>query len=782
MDESISKAMNDLTTAMSGKGSDHRIPFRAFLEQVAERPEQLIRSIFQMFHDMVMRHADLMEKTGDGMVEGGGVSPDYDCRRLLAEGVDQPFFADRLFSTRFVNHAAALRRGAQQNKIFVFDGPPGCGKSTFLNNLLKKFEEYANTKAGMRYEAVWRIDRRMMGKMHDSGQENLLARLVRLLAKSQEPQGADGNAVLPAEMGPYQVYKGKDAERKDEGFFEDEDFDIPCPSHDHPLLMIPKALRRPFFEKLFENDKFKKNLMTSKEYEWLFQSPPCTICDCLFHAFLKKLNSPAKVFDLVYAKPYAFNRRLGEGVTVFNPGDPPARETVLTNPMVEKRIHSLFKDACEVRYLFSPYARTHNGIYALMDIKSHNSDRFISLHNIISEGVHKVDAIEESVSSLFLAVMNPEDKRNISGIQSFSDRIEYIQIPYVLDLRTEVEIYRNIFGARINEGFLPRILHNFGRVIIASRLNPRSDALLEWVEDPSKYKEYCDSNLMLLKMEIYTGRMPDWMTEEDRKKFTAERRRKIINESEAEGQKGFSGRDAIKIFNQFYSLYTRGERLITMSNLCHFFQKVRPDLSRMIPDGFMDSLLRLYHYRVLQEMKESLYDYNEEQLSRDIKNYLFALNYEIGSTQKNQFTGDRINITEAYLSAIEDRLLGENQDRETRLWFRKETQKEYTARTLTQEILVEAKPIEATVLYRNLMDRYIYNLKEKVLDPLVKNENFRRAIKDYGTEDFKSYDKRIRNGVTFLMGNLCEKFHYTPQSAKEICMYVIDTDILKKRA
>ena len=46
--------------------------------------------------------------------------------------------------------------------------------------------------------------------------------------------------------------------------------------------------------------------------------------------------------------------------------------------------------------------------------------------------------------------MNPEDKKNIKDIQSFADRIEYINILYVLDLRTEVEIYRNIFGKHID--------------------------------------------------------------------------------------------------------------------------------------------------------------------------------------------------------------------------------------------------------------------------------------------------------------------------------------------
>jgi len=75
-----------------------------------------------------------------------------------------------------------------------------------------------------------------------------------------------------------------------------------------------------------------------------------------------------------------------------------------------------------------------------------------------------------------------------------------------------------------------------------------------------------------------------------------------------------------------------------------------------------------------------------------------------------------------------------------------------------------------------------YNLKEKVLDPFIENENFRRAIKDYDTEDFKTYGKRIMDDVTFLINNLCTKYRYTKQGAKEVCMYVIDRNLSKQFA
>lgn len=756
----IRNAMEKFDASIGRHDQRAPIPFEEFLQGLAEQPRLVIRNIFQIFHDMIKRYV------GQGRDE----YPDdpesisyvcYDCSKLFIEGSDHPFFADRLFANRLVTLVESMKRGAQQNKIYIFRGPHGCGKSTFLNNLLKKFEEYANTEEGLCYETVWRLYPKMLGEGGESAGLTAMDSLMQL----QEQLGKDQVEMLKLQS----MINASE-----------EVIEVPCPSHDNPLLMIPKDYRRTFFDDLFQNDEFKWKLYTDKEFEWVFKDNSCTICSSLYQALLSRLGSPSRVFEMLYARPYRFDRRLGEGISVYNPGDRPMGKTTLTNAFIQSRINAFLRDSNQVKYLFSKYAKTNNGIYALMDIKSHNTDRLIELHNIISEGIHKVEDLEENVNSLLLAVMNPEDQKNIEDFQSFSDRIEYINIAYVMDLNTEVEIYRNIFGKHIDQSFLPRVLHNFARVIISTRLNRRSEALLEWIGDPEKYRLYCDENLQLLKMEIYTGYIPKWLQEEDRKRLNAQRRRKIIAESETEGEHGISGRDSIKIFNDFYSTYSKGNKLINMSQLCNFFTKARKELSNLIPDGFLDSLLRMYDYTILQEVKESLYYYNEEQIARDIQNYLFAVNFEPGSVETCNYTGEKLEISEEFFDSIESRLLGAGARRLERLRFREDTQKEYTSKTLTQELMVEGKTITETRIFESLHERYVYNLKEKVLDPFLENENFRRAIKDYGEEDFKTYDKKIREDVSYLINNLCSNFRYTDQGAKEVCMYVIDNDLARK--
>ena len=67
---------------------------------------------------------------------------------------------------------------------------------------------------------------------------------------------------------------------------------------------------------------------------------------------------------MVYARHYRFNRRVGEGISVFSPGDQQPRNNVVYNPAIQARLNSLLKSSTEVHYLFSRYAKTNNGVYA----------------------------------------------------------------------------------------------------------------------------------------------------------------------------------------------------------------------------------------------------------------------------------------------------------------------------------------------------------------------------------------------------------------------------------
>jgi hypothetical protein len=351
----LTKALQTLHKYRGDHNRQAELSFTQFLREVVERPERNIRNVTQVYADMVHHFV----RNGFDEYRNDPESINYlhyDCSRLFVEGSDRPFFADRLFANRLVRHVESLSVGDQQNKIYIFDGPHGSGKSTFLNNLLRKFEQYANTPEGSRFEVVWRL---------------------------KVPESVGGQT-----MGSDQGEGG-------------HWLTLPCPSHDHPLLLIPKEIRRQFLDELLEDDRFKAQLFTEKKYEWVFREEPCTLCLSLYQELLKKEGDPLKVLDHVFARPYVFNRRLGAGISVFNPGDRRSQRNVRTDDEVQRTLNSLFSPAGKVPYLYSGYAKSNNGIYALMDVKSHNTERLMDLHNIISDGVHKVDHVEERVNSLF---------------------------------------------------------------------------------------------------------------------------------------------------------------------------------------------------------------------------------------------------------------------------------------------------------------------------------------------------------------------------------------------
>jgi len=214
-----------------------------------------------------------------------------------------------------------------------------------------------------------------------------------------------------------------------------------------------------------------------------------------------------------------------------------------------------------------------------------------------------------------------------------------------------------------------------------------------------------------------------------------------------------------------------------MDDVKEYFINKKEELNIDVPVDFIDKLIDLYDYDVLQQVKDSLYYYNEQHIADEILNYLFAINFEIGDIKKNVATNDTIDISEEYLKGFEAKILGETATINSRKLFRKEVLNEYITQTLSQEIRVSNIDITATKQYLNLFERYSRNLKENVLESYINNDNFRRAIIDYGTTSFYTYDNRVKRDVSMLINNMVKKYSYGETGAKQVSIYVLDKKI-----
>jgi len=88
------------------------VPFEEFLTILNAKPSQILRNIFQAFHDMIKSYVVEPEETISE--EGDQLSfTNYDCSKLFVEGSETPFFTDMLFANRFM----------KQNGVFEAWGP-----------------------------------------------------------------------------------------------------------------------------------------------------------------------------------------------------------------------------------------------------------------------------------------------------------------------------------------------------------------------------------------------------------------------------------------------------------------------------------------------------------------------------------------------------------------------------------------------------------------------------------------------------------------------------------
>jgi predicted Ser/Thr protein kinase len=709
----------ELTKQIREKEQRHPINFNDFLFLLSNEPKQILRNIFQLFHDMVQYHVPNGVDEYENDIDNVGFR-EYDLSKLLIEDVGTPFFSDRLFANRFMQMTEDISKGINVNQIYLFEGPPGSGKSTFLNNLLQKMQEYAATDQGTLYKIFWKIDSKYINKNEVNSKK----------------------------------------------------ISYSCPHNDNPFLIIPKELRKDFLKTLIKDPNIYNDIIESKRYEWLFKSEPCPLCKSIYNSLIDILDDPLKVYDMVYAKKIDFNRQLGKGISVWNPSDN-LIEHIYTNDILEQDFKNLLSTE-EIELKYSYLALTNNGIYALMDIKDNNITRLLSLHGIISDGVHKVEHIEEKINTLFLGLVNPEDKKTFIDIKSFQDRVRFVSIPYVLDAQTEVKIYASKFGNRIYNLFLPRVLNNFAKIIISTRLNTESDIFKKWLKYKTKYEKYIDPDLLLLKMELYHGKIPRWLEEEDIQGFKKNIRLALLNEAMDEGLKGISGRQSLSLFNKLISIYEDKDEEIDMLDIINFFEDQPDSIKKLIPPQFINSLLKIYEINIVQELKDALYTYNDDKIYEDIIHYLYALSYDIGAEINNPFTGKKYTLTSDFLISIENHLFINTDDIAK---IRNKLLNRFITETLAQELEIKQKKWQETKLVSELYELYKENIKKASLDPYLKNQSFRFALLDYFTEKFSNYDAKIQEDINHMIKVLHEKYQYSERGAIKIALYIIDQNL-----
>ena len=217
--------------------------------------------------------------------------------------------------------------------------------------------------------------------------------------------------------------------------------------------------------------------------------------------------------------------------------------------------------------------------------------------------------------------------------------------------------------------------------------------------------------------------------------------------------------------------------MINMEDLREFFAK-KEEYKKKIPSGFVDSIIRLYNYNLMEQIKECLFHQNEKRISKDIQNYLSATTYDVGETISSPFTGEKFEVSESFFESIEKYLFVRNYSQIEREKFRNDISSKFTISL--QKLNVSEENLTSTLVYQNLYNTYMKNLRENIFLPFVKYTSFENAIKAYGTPKFDVFDNKTKEEVSFLIQNLYSKFRFTKEGAKHVCLYILKNNIAEK--
>ena len=717
------------------------ITFVEFLNKAEEKPHFALRNMFQYFYDMIHHYArPLSTAETDSCLIPNEYA--YDPNSLFVNGLDKPFFIDRFFMESLFNLAHNLSKG-QENRFYLFEGSPGSGKSRFLDGLIDRFEAYSRSDEGARYELIWK---------------------------------------LPVDNAEKGVVK----------FLE-----VPCPHHDNPILLIPKEHRRQFVSELIGDRTQREDVLNNASFAWVFKKEACSICDSVTNALLQKGKSMDEILGMAHARRYILNRKIGYGVSVFTPGDNISIDEVIRNEQIEDQLNKLFGGSPKINYYYSRLAQTNDGIMVLMDLKQENIDRLRKLHGIISDEVHRTLDLEERTSSLFLITMNPgdageatqgeqkqgEQKAKFLTEQSYKDRTQKIIVPSLLDYTLEMQVYNANFGQNaFTEGFLPGIIEGFAKTVVSSRINNNSSQVIDKMLNTNKerYKYYTDDAYVLLRLNLFAGIMPTWLSEDDKKKFSHEQLKMVFKEFPEDGTKGISGRDA----NNYLSAM-----LADRDKMLRKDQKTRYDMNKlkefirtkMMPGTvlrptFVDALENSYNYDLLTQINEALFMINEEHIDKDLADYVTTLSFEPGSQYVSLLTGREINVTPETFTMVENVM---NIPKDQRVKYRN-----YMRDTVVQQCMTSQEHamewLSGQEFFKKMKGTYLYNLRTNALKQYHSIDLLRDCVKEFGTQNYQGFDEKVRRDTKQLLKKLRTDFGYTVLGAKQVILYTIDNKLYDK--
>ncbi len=649
------------------KGFDElhcRFSYQEYLEQLCQDPYLHTRTAYQYIRDAILHF---------------GKTTIRDCGRELVRYrlFDDPFFdgekrlvgQERSVEELF-RHIDACAKQEEDENIFVLIGPPGTGKSRIFYLIEQGLESYSRSEEGAVFTYNW-----LFREKFETGGGS------RSLGFGKMDEMKHEQHMSYADLPESDIYSR-----------------LTCPMRDHPIALIPQEHRDDVLQRVKEQRKeeIQSSVSDPEQRERALQEldefliprkireiEPCRNCQNIRQRLMELYEGDwHQVLKHVEVDRFQFSMERGQGIAEVDPGVNVETKLQPIQPDQSKREISGLLEGLTLFEFFGKPACASRGMLNYQDIFNKDHKQLQHLLSAIEEKTVDFGDVTHRVDFAIFGSTNIPEKELLEEnilTEGLRDRIEQIDVPYLLNYSREREIYRpNVRQIRKERHISPHTIEMGALFTVLTRLD--EPEMEDWFSEakreldtlkqaePSRYerrrerlekqRELVEGMDLELKARIYNNDF-SVIAPDLRPSITDAFVRALRAEHPDEGKTGLSPR----WFKRKLGDLTRK----TGSGCVDIFQLYRA--IREEDDEELTSLLSLvqnnYNRRALREVEEALFDVREEDVVERVNTYLqHAKAYLRDETVYDDVQEKNVD-PEGYLEQEED-FIGLEEDQEER--------------------------------------------------------------------------------------------------------------------
>ncbi len=645
-----------------------------------------------------------------------------------------------------------LRNFAEEgfnNKFILLIGPNGSSKSSLVKRLMKGAEDYSKTDEGALYTFSWIFPI---------------------------------NTVIKGNLGLNQASTTSDLSSYAQ--LEDKDISAILTSElkDHPLLLIPKEVRKDLIHSAFNENPEK---LEEIEKSYLVRGDLSKRNRMIYDALLKNYKGKhEEVLKHIRVERYTISRRYSRSAVTIEPQlHVDAKMQQIT---MDQRLASL-PPSLQSLNLFQMSGETihaNRGILEYSDLLKRPLDTFKYLLMTMESGSINLGGILTELDIFFIGTSNEVHLtafKQHPDFNSFKGRFTFIRVPYLLDYKSEMKIYqKQINSIKDRTHFEPGALDAIAKFAVMTRIR---SCMTKHYEDTKKLSAIVTTLNPLEKAGLYSeDRIIPGRLDVEQAQILKHNIERIESEFEFdnlyEGKFGISPRD---IKNIIYRLADMN-KAITFIQVLDYFKRIinkksEYDFLNMSAHGDYHNppkFIELINEAALDDfdkkLRESLGLVDDRSYEDYLKRYIENINAMIkGEKIKNVVTSKYEDADEYFIKEFENNI----NLKEDAANFRSHLISKLGAWYLDNK----GEEVDYTKIFPEVVDRLKESFRkeqEKVIHKIAKNLVFFEA--EMSGKEVKGHiplKEDIKKEIKVVIDNLQSSYGYSQNGSFELIKYLI---------